>query len=162
MAGVLKMASGLRLSPWCICRRSLTPALESRVGLRSAMLAGTRVLSRARAFKARSTRLTQPWRCRRGASATLVVGYAITGMVAALLILSSNSVVAGWSLDYHHRYGPWAKFVGIDGDSAGARFGGLTADPWRLDAVATVLFMAGPGSIIAARVGGAGEESCGS
>jgi neurotransmitter:Na+ symporter, NSS family len=56
---------------------------------------------------------------------------AIMGMIAALLILSFYSVVAGWSLDYIIGMGR-GEFVGIDGEGAGARFGALTADPWRL------------------------------
>lgn len=56
---------------------------------------------------------------------------AVMGMVAALLILSFYSVVAGWSLDYIIGMGR-GEFVGIDADGAGSRFGSLTADPVRL------------------------------
>jgi len=52
-------------------------------------------------------------------------------MIAALLILSFYSVVAGWSLDYIIGMGR-GEFVGIDGEGAGARFGALTGDPLRL------------------------------
>ncbi|HIQ42797.1 MAG TPA: sodium-dependent transporter, partial [Pseudomonas oleovorans] len=56
---------------------------------------------------------------------------ALGGMVAALLILSFYSVVAGWSLDYILSMGR-GDFTGITAEGAGAAFGGLTADPWRL------------------------------
>ena len=56
---------------------------------------------------------------------------ALMGMVAALLILSFYSVVAGWSLDYIIDMGR-GDFTGISADGAGAAFGGLTSDPWRL------------------------------
>ena len=56
---------------------------------------------------------------------------ALVGMVAALLILSFYSVVAGWSLDYILGMGR-GDFAGIDAGGAGAAFGGLTSDPWRL------------------------------
>ncbi|MEX6504225.1 sodium-dependent transporter [Pseudomonas zhanjiangensis] len=56
---------------------------------------------------------------------------ALIGMVAALLILSFYSVVAGWSLDYIVGMGRGA-FGGITAEGAGAAFGGLTDDPWRL------------------------------
>lgn len=56
---------------------------------------------------------------------------AVMGMVAALLILSFYSVVAGWSLDYILGMGR-GDFAGIGAEGAGAAFGGLTADPWRL------------------------------
>jgi NSS family neurotransmitter:Na+ symporter len=82
---------------------------------------------------------------------------AIMGMVAALLILSFYSVVAGWSLDYIIGMGR-GEFVGIDGDSAGARFGGLTADPWRLTLWHS-LFMLVTGIIIARGVVAGLEKS---
>ncbi|MBS7690497.1 sodium-dependent transporter [Pseudomonas lalucatii] len=56
---------------------------------------------------------------------------ALMGMVAALLILSFYSVVAGWSLEYILGMGS-GRFAGISGEGAGAAFGGLTGDPWRL------------------------------
>lgn len=56
-----------------------------------------------------------------------------TGMVAALLILSFYSVVAGWALDYIVAMGQGA-FIAISGEDAGARFAALTDDPWRLAA----------------------------
>ncbi|WP_439886358.1 sodium-dependent transporter [Pseudomonas sp. MBLB4123] len=56
---------------------------------------------------------------------------ALMGMVAALLILSFYSVVAGWSLEYILGMGS-GRFEGISGEGAGAAFGGLTSDPWRL------------------------------
>jgi NSS family neurotransmitter:Na+ symporter len=56
---------------------------------------------------------------------------ALVGLVAALLILSFYSVVAGWSLDYIFGMGS-GDFRGISADGAGAAFGGLTSDPWRL------------------------------
>ncbi|WPC05787.1 sodium-dependent transporter [Pseudomonas benzenivorans] len=56
---------------------------------------------------------------------------ALMGMVAALLILSFYSVVAGWSLEYILGMGS-GRFEGISGEGAGAAFGGLTGDPWRL------------------------------
>ena len=52
-------------------------------------------------------------------------------MVAALLILSFYSVVAGWSLDYILSMGS-GQFAGVSAEGAGAAFGALTADPWRL------------------------------
>ncbi|MEK8081337.1 sodium-dependent transporter [Pseudomonas sp. XK-1] len=56
---------------------------------------------------------------------------ALVGLVAALLILSFYSVVAGWSLDYIFGMGR-GDFRGISAEGAGAAFGGLTNDPWRL------------------------------
>jgi NSS family neurotransmitter:Na+ symporter len=56
---------------------------------------------------------------------------ALVGLVAALLILSFYSVVAGWSLDYIIGMGR-GDFRGISAEGAGAAFGGLTSDPWRL------------------------------
>jgi NSS family neurotransmitter:Na+ symporter len=56
---------------------------------------------------------------------------ALMGMVAALLILSFYSVVAGWSLDYIISMGS-GTFDGISAEGAGAAFGALTSDPWRL------------------------------
>lgn len=56
---------------------------------------------------------------------------AVMGLVAALLILSFYSVVAGWSLDYIVGMGR-GSFGGITAEGAGAAFGGLTSDPWRL------------------------------
>ncbi len=56
---------------------------------------------------------------------------ALVGLVAALLILSFYSVVAGWSLDYIFGMGR-GDFRGISAEGAGAAFGGLTSDPWRL------------------------------
>lgn len=56
---------------------------------------------------------------------------AMMGMVAALLILSFYSVVAGWSLDYILGMGR-GEFASIDGAGAGQRFDTLTADPLRL------------------------------
>ncbi|HEX5842783.1 MAG TPA: sodium-dependent transporter [Pseudomonas sp.] len=56
---------------------------------------------------------------------------ALVGLVAALLILSFYSVVAGWSLDYILGMGR-GDFTGISAEGAGAAFGGLTSDPWRL------------------------------
>jgi NSS family neurotransmitter:Na+ symporter len=72
---------------------------------------------------------------------------ALMGMVAALLILSFYSVVAGWSLDYILGMGR-GDFAGISGDGAGAAFGELTADPWRLTLWHS-LFMLGTGLVIA-------------
>nr|WP_298137354.1 sodium-dependent transporter [uncultured Pseudomonas sp.] len=56
---------------------------------------------------------------------------AMMGMVAALLILSFYSVVAGWSLDYIIGMGR-GQFEGVTAEGAGGAFGALTADPWRL------------------------------
>jgi NSS family neurotransmitter:Na+ symporter len=56
---------------------------------------------------------------------------ALVGLVAALLILSFYSVVAGWSLDFIIGMGR-GDFRGISAEGAGAAFGGLTSDPWRL------------------------------
>jgi NSS family neurotransmitter:Na+ symporter len=72
---------------------------------------------------------------------------ALMGMVAALLILSFYSVVAGWSLDYILGMGR-GDFTGISGDGAGAAFGELTGDPWRLTLWHS-LFMLGTGLVIA-------------
>lgn len=72
---------------------------------------------------------------------------ALMGMVAALLILSFYSVVAGWSLDYIIGMGR-GDFTGISADGAGAAFGGLTSDPWRLTLWHS-LFMLGTGLVIA-------------
>ncbi|MFN3579791.1 MAG: sodium-dependent transporter [Pseudomonas sp.] len=69
------------------------------------------------------------------------------GMVAALLILSFYSVVAGWSLDYILGMGR-GEFVAIEGAAAGARFGQLTDNPWRLTLWHS-LFMLITGVIIA-------------
>ena len=56
---------------------------------------------------------------------------AMMGMLAALLILSFYSVVAGWALDYILAMAR-GDFNGIDGPGAGARFDALTGDPLRL------------------------------
>lgn len=56
---------------------------------------------------------------------------ALIGMVAALLILSFYSVIAGWSLDYVLGMGA-GRFEAADAAAAGAAFDALTADPWRL------------------------------
>ncbi|GGL99093.1 transporter [Pseudomonas asuensis] len=56
---------------------------------------------------------------------------ALAGMVNALLILSFYSVVGGWSLDYILGVGR-GDFQGVDGAKAGALFGTLTSDPWRM------------------------------
>ncbi|WP_339516271.1 sodium-dependent transporter [Pseudomonas sp. RL_15y_Pfl2_60] len=72
---------------------------------------------------------------------------AVIGMVAALLILSFYSVVAGWSLDYIIGMGR-GDFTGIGAEGAGAAFGGLTDNPWRLTLWHT-LFMIGTGFVIA-------------
>lgn len=56
---------------------------------------------------------------------------ALAGMVNALLILSFYSVVGGWSLDYILGVGR-GDFQGVDGPKAGALFGALTSDPWRM------------------------------
>lgn len=56
---------------------------------------------------------------------------AVMGMIAALLILSFYSVVAGWALDYIVGMGR-GTFSGISGDDAATRFAMLTDDPWRL------------------------------
>ncbi|SDS94586.1 neurotransmitter:Na+ symporter, NSS family [Halopseudomonas xinjiangensis] len=56
---------------------------------------------------------------------------AMIGMIAALMILSFYSVVAGWALDYILGMGRGA-FAGISGQGAAARFSSLTDDPWRL------------------------------
>lgn len=82
---------------------------------------------------------------------------AVMGMIAALLILSFYSVVAGWSLDYIIGMGR-GDFVGIRGDSAGARFGSLTDDPWRLTLWHS-LFMLVTGVIIARGVVAGLEKS---
>ncbi|MDQ2076360.1 sodium-dependent transporter [Marinimicrobium sp. ABcell2] len=54
-----------------------------------------------------------------------------SGVIAGFLILSFYSVVAGWSLEY---FGAAARghFVGLDGETAGAAFNALLANPWRL------------------------------
>ncbi|MDP3976851.1 MAG: sodium-dependent transporter [Pseudomonas sp.] len=72
---------------------------------------------------------------------------ALMGMVAALLILSFYSVIAGWSLDYIIAMGD-GQFAGISAEGAGAAFGALTADPWRL-ALWHTLFMLLTGFVIA-------------
>ncbi|CAE6898508.1 Transporter [Pseudomonas marincola] len=72
---------------------------------------------------------------------------AVIGMVAALLILSFYSVVAGWSLDYIIGMGR-GDFSGISPQGAGEAFGGLTSDPWRLTLWHT-LFMVFTGFVIA-------------
>ncbi|WP_417662877.1 sodium-dependent transporter [Pseudomonas sp.] len=72
---------------------------------------------------------------------------AVIGMVAALLILSFYSVVAGWSLDYIISMGR-GDFTDISAEGAGAAFGGLTDNPWRLTLWHT-LFMIGTGFVIA-------------
>lgn len=72
---------------------------------------------------------------------------AVIGMVAALLILSFYSVVAGWSLDYIIGMGR-GDFSAISAQGAGAAFGGLTDNPWRLTLWHT-LFMIGTGFVIA-------------
>ena len=72
---------------------------------------------------------------------------ALMGMVAALLILSFYSVIAGWSLDYIIGMGG-GQFDGIGAGGAGAAFGALTADPWRLTLWHT-LFMLLTGFVIA-------------
>src|SRR5690606_7471988 len=72
---------------------------------------------------------------------------ALMGMVAALLILSFYSVVAGWSLEYILDMGR-GQFQGVDPAGAGAAFGGLTSDPWRLTLWHT-LFMALTALVIA-------------
>ncbi|WNF47810.1 sodium-dependent transporter [Pseudomonas sp. SG20056] len=72
---------------------------------------------------------------------------ALVGMVAALLILSFYSVVAGWSLDYILSMGG-GQFAGVSAEGAGAAFGALTADPWRLTLWHT-LFMLLTGFVIA-------------
>ncbi|UAW98002.1 sodium-dependent transporter [Halopseudomonas nanhaiensis] len=56
---------------------------------------------------------------------------AVMGMIAALLILSFYSVVAGWALDYIIGMGQ-GSFTGISGEGAATRFATLTDDPWRL------------------------------
>lgn len=56
---------------------------------------------------------------------------ALFGLIAALLILSFYSVVAGWSLDYILGMGR-GDFAGVSAQAAGAAFGALTSDPWRL------------------------------
>ena len=72
---------------------------------------------------------------------------ALMGMIAALLILSFYSVVAGWSLDYILSMGG-GQFAGVSAEGAGAAFGALTADPWRLTLWHT-LFMLLTGFVIA-------------
>ena len=72
---------------------------------------------------------------------------ALMGMIAALLILSFYSVVAGWSLDYILSMGG-GQFTGVSAEGAGAAFGALTADPWRLTLWHT-LFMLLTGFVIA-------------
>lgn len=72
---------------------------------------------------------------------------ALMGMVGALLILSFYSVVAGWSLDYIVGMGR-GQFNGISAENAGASFGGLIGDPWRLTLWHT-LFMVLTGFVIA-------------
>lgn len=54
-----------------------------------------------------------------------------SGVLAAFLILSFYSVVAGWALDYVSTAAR-GGFGGWDGASAGAAFDALLADPWRL------------------------------
>lgn len=58
-----------------------------------------------------------------------VVGWG--GVVTGFLILSFYSVVAGWALAYVIE-GVAGAFKGLDGESAGALFGELTASPGRL------------------------------
>ena len=72
---------------------------------------------------------------------------AMMGMVAALLILSFYSVVAGWSLDYIIGMGR-GQFEGVTAQEAGGAFDALTADPWRLTLWHT-LFMVLTGFVIA-------------
>ncbi|WP_421682123.1 sodium-dependent transporter [Stutzerimonas urumqiensis] len=82
---------------------------------------------------------------------------ALIGMVAALLILSFYSVIAGWSLDYILGMGA-GRFQSVDANAAGALFAGLTADPWRLTIWHT-LFMALTGFVIARGVVAGLEKS---
>ena len=56
---------------------------------------------------------------------------AAMGMLAALLILSFYSVIAGWSLDYLLSTGR-GDWQGVSGEQAAQRFGLLTDNPWRL------------------------------
>jgi NSS family neurotransmitter:Na+ symporter len=72
---------------------------------------------------------------------------ALMGMLAALLILSFYSVVAGWSLDYIVNMGR-GQFDGVSAEGAGGAFAALTADPWRLVLWHT-LFMLLTGFVIA-------------
>ena len=64
------------------------------------------------------------------------------GTVAVLtgfLILSFYAVVAGWAL----AYAPAALsggFAGLDGESSGALFGALLADPWKLAGYGTLVY----------------------
>jgi len=53
------------------------------------------------------------------------------GVLTGLLILSFYSVVAGWALAYVIE-GAVGSFNGLDGEGAGALFGGLTESPGRL------------------------------
>ncbi|TWI52445.1 NSS family neurotransmitter:Na+ symporter [Pseudomonas duriflava] len=82
---------------------------------------------------------------------------ALVGMVNALLILSFYSVVGGWSLDYIVGVGR-GEFQGVDGAKAGALFGALTADPWRM-ALWHTLFMALSAWVIAKGVVNGLEKS---
>jgi NSS family neurotransmitter:Na+ symporter len=65
------------------------------------------------------------------------------GTVAVLtgfLILSFYAVVAGWAL----AYAPAAlsgDFAGLDGESSGALFGALLADPWKLAGYGTLVLV---------------------
>lgn len=54
-----------------------------------------------------------------------------SGIIAAFLILSFYSVVAGWALDYVSTASR-GGFGGWDGEAAVAAFDALRADPWRL------------------------------
>jgi NSS family neurotransmitter:Na+ symporter len=72
---------------------------------------------------------------------------ALIGMIAALLILSFYSVITGWPPDDTLSMGG-SQFSGVTAEGAGAAFGALTADPWRLTLWHT-LFMLLTGVVIA-------------
>ncbi|HRP95808.1 MAG TPA: sodium-dependent transporter [Rhodocyclaceae bacterium] len=55
----------------------------------------------------------------------------VSGVLAAFLILSFYSVIGGWALSYI-KDAATGTFGGLDGDSAGALFGGMLADPGKL------------------------------
>lgn len=62
------------------------------------------------------------------------------GALAGFLILSYYSVIAGWALEYVLRMGD-GTFSGANSELAGATFGALTDNPWRLTFWHTVFML---------------------
>jgi neurotransmitter:Na+ symporter, NSS family len=78
------------------------------------------------------------------------MGFGWLGVIAAFVILSYYSVIAGWCMHY-----TWisvtATFQGLDGDSAGAMFGELHSNP-ALSTMWHLIFMAITVSIVIAGI----------